>query len=238
MKGAEHVRPKSVLRKLYDLFNAASAASVPGKPSIPEWKKLEELLRATYYKDPNDHNKVKPLNGHWPPANGGYQRQNVQLKKGDVFDRYQGGMFDKKKDLVTKEKVDLEPGDVFDVTFGGEFLSPIGQAGTPLIPQSFESRALNRAENEYPFAYTVTILKDVPFDVVQGELAEVIPWYGQPGGGTQMRLTFPVESPTGEPWKNREWERMQEQGYAEIDLKSSPNGKYSILPGNKAKKLS
>ena len=238
MKGAEHVRPKSVLRKIYDLFNAASVASAPGKPSIPDWKKVEALVCSTYYNDPDDHNKKKPLNGHWPPANGGYQHRAVQLKKGDVFDRYQGGVFNKKEDPVTKDKVDLEVGDEFNVTVGGEFLSPMCQAGTPLSPQSFASRALNQAEDKYPFAYTVNILEDVPFDVVQGELAEVIPWYGQPGGGTQMRLTFPAQYPAGEPWKYREWEKMQQKGYAEINLKSSPNGKYSVLPGNRAKKIS
>jgi hypothetical protein len=40
-------------------------------------------MRSSYYVDPND-GKTKPLNGHWPPANGGYQRQTVQLKAGSL----------------------------------------------------------------------------------------------------------------------------------------------------------
>lgn len=187
IKGAEHMQPQSVISELYDLYNAASAASVPGKPAVPHWKAVEDLMRSSHYDDPAD-GLTKKLNGHWPPANGGYQRQTVQLKQGDVFDRYQGSVFNKKIDPLTGKSIDLEAGDEFDVTFGGEFMSPMGQAGTPLVPQSFESRALNQPENEYPFAYTITILEDVPMDVLTGELAQVIPWYDQPGGGTQMRV--------------------------------------------------
>ncbi|PJJ61274.1 type VI secretion system tube protein TssD [Hymenobacter chitinivorans] len=235
IKGAKHMQPPEVIEQIYGLFNAASAASAPGKPSVPHWKAVEDLVRSSYYVDPDD-GKTKPLNDHWPPANGGYQRQNVQLKKGDVFDRYQGDVFDKKVDPV-KGRVDLEPGDEFDVTFAGTFLSPIGQEGTPKVVQSFESRALDRAEDKYAFGYTVEILQDVPLDLVQGELAEVIPWYGQPGGGTQMRLTFPTTDPAGNNWKYEEWRQMQANNFAKITLNSSPSGDYKVLPNNRAKKL-
>jgi hypothetical protein len=231
--GAEHMQPPTVINQLYDLYNAASAASAPGKPSLPHWKALEDLLCSSYYEDPDDGNKVKKLNGHWPPANGGYQRQTVQLKKGDTFDRYQGSVIDKKPDPADPKKtVDLETGDEFDVTFIGEFLSPLGKAGTPATPQSFESRALNRPKEDYPLAYTIEILEDVPLDTVRGELAQVIPWYGQPGGGTQMRLEFPKPD-----WKRKEWTKMQDSGYAKIKLDSSPSGAYAVLPDNRAKKI-
>ena len=59
-------------------------------------------MRSSYYVDPED-GKTKPLNGHWPPGNGGYQRQTVQLKKGDRYDRYQGSVFNKA--LSTHAKV-------------------------------------------------------------------------------------------------------------------------------------
>ena len=244
MKGAKHVRPETIVREIYKLFIAASKASVPGKPSIPDWKKVEDLVCSTYYIDPNEPDKAKerkPLNDHWPPANGGYQRQIVQLKEGDVFDRYQADVYDKKVDPITRKAISLEAGDTFDVTFAGTFLSPMGQAGTPLVPQSFESRALDRPENKYALAYTVKILKDVPLTLVQGELAQVIPWYGQPGGGTQLRAIFPKRS----NWKYKEWKNMQRRNkkagskpYAEITLNSSPSGEYETLPSNKAKKRS
>ncbi|UOQ52602.1 glycohydrolase toxin TNT-related protein [Hymenobacter cellulosivorans] len=232
IKGAEHMQPPEVIEQIYDLFNAASAASGPGKPSAPHWKAVEDLVKSSYYVDPADGNS-KPLNGHWPPANGGYQRRNVQLKKGDVFDRYQGDVVDKKPDPANPaNKLPLEAGDEFNVTFIGTFMSPMGTAGTPPVPQSFESRALDRAENKYPLAYTVEVLNDVPIDLVEGELAEVIPWYGQPGGGTQMRLLFKDNT-----WRYQEWKQMQDQGFLKVDLKSSPSGDYKVLPNNRAKKL-
>ncbi len=113
-------------------------------------------------------------------------------------------MFNKAPNTVTgKPGVDHVTRDVFDVTFGGNFVSPLGKAGTPDNPQSFESRALNMAEDQYPFKYAITILKDVPTDAVYGELANVIPWYGQPGGGTQLDIRFPKE------YKGEKWEREE-----------------------------
>lgn len=231
--GAQHMKPPEVIEQLYHLFNAASAASVPGQPALAHWKAVENLLRSSYYVDPAD-GKTKKLNGHWPPANGGYQRQTVQLKEGDRYDRYQGTVFNKALNPVTK-KPDLDhvTGDEFEVKFGGNFVSPLGQAGLPDAPQSFESRALNMAEDQYPFKYTIEILQDVPSDAVYGELANVIPWYGQPGGGTQLDIRFPKEYPKGTPWKYAEWQQMQNLEFAKIDLQSSPSGQFEVLPDNK-----
>ena len=209
---------------------------MPGQPSLAHWKAVENLMRSSYYVDPKD-GETKKLNGHWPPANGGYQRQTVQLKAGDRYDRYQGTVFNKTENPVTRKlDVDHVTGDEFKVTFGGNFVSPLGQAGLPTAPQSFESRALNMAEDQYPFKYTIDILQDVPPDAVYGEVANVIPWYGQPGGGTQLNIRFPEEY-KGEPWKYREWQRMQEKGLAKIDLQSSPNGQFEVLPKNKVRQL-
>ena len=193
-------------------------------------------MRSSYYVDPED-GKTKPLNGHWPPGNGGYQRQTVQLKKGDRYDRYQGSVFDKVQNPVTGEfDLDHVTGDEFDVKFGGNFVSPLGKAGTPDNPQSFESRALNMAEDQYPFKYTIEILQDVPTDAVYGELANVIPWYGQPGGGTQLDIRFPAEY-NGKSWKRQEWQQMQDLGFAKVDLQSSPNGYFEVLPDNQVRQL-
>nr|GFD07394.1 hypothetical protein [Tanacetum cinerariifolium] len=128
-------------------------------------------------------------------------------------------MVDTKPDPTDPTKrTPLEVGDEFDVTFIGNFVSPMGPDGAP---QSFESRALDRPKDRYPFAYTIEILHDIPPDVVSGELAHVIPWYGQPGGGTQTRLSFQDPS-----WYRQEWQQMQTQGYARLTLTSSPTGEY------------
>ena len=190
-------------------------------------------MRSSYYVDPED-GKTKPLNGHWPPGNGGYQRQTVQLKKGDSYDRYQGSVFNKTQNPVTMDfDLDHVTGDEFKVKFGGNFVSPL----VPSAPQSFESRALNMAEDKYPFKYTIEILQDVPTDAVYSELANVIPWYGQPGGGTQLDIRFPKEYPTGTPWNRQEWQQMQDQGFAKIELQSSPSGQFEVLPKNKVRQL-
>ena len=198
---------------------------------------MENLLRSSYYVDPKD-GETKKLNDHWPPANGGYQRQTVQLKEGDQYDRYQSTVFNKAPNPITgKPDLDHVTGDEFKATFGGNFVSPLGQAGSPDAPQSFESRALNMAEDQYPFKYTIEILLDVPTDAVYGEVANVIPWYGQPGGGTQFDIRFPKEYPQGTPWKFEEWQQMQDQKFAKIDLQSSPNGQFEVLPNNKVRQL-
>jgi|GEM_PF-554101 len=234
--GAQHMKPPEVIEQLYHLFNAASAASLPGQPALAHWQAVEDLMRSSYYVDPKD-GETKKLNGHWPPANGGYQRQTVQLKEGDSYDRYQGSVFNKKIDPVTGDPIDYEAGDEFDVTFCGNFVSPLGQAGAPGVPQSFESRALNMAEDKYPFKYTINILQDVPTDAVYGEVANVIPWYGQPGGGTQLNISFPKEYPKGTLWRYQEWQQMQDQKFAKLDLQSSPNGQFEVLPDNKVRQL-
>lgn len=123
------------------------------------------------------------------------------------------------------------------MTFGGNFVSPLGQANVPGVPQSFESRALNMAEDKYPFKYTIEILHDIPTDAVHGEVANVIPWYGQPGGGTQLNISFLKEYPKGTPWRYQEWQQMQDQEFAKIDLQSSPNGQFEVLPNNKVRQL-
>jgi len=161
----------------------------------------------------------------------------VQLKAGDTYDRYQGSVFDKKLDPVTTDPIDYEAGDEFGVTFGGNFVSPLGQAGAPGVPQSFESRALNMAQDQYPFKYTINILRDVPSDAVYGEVANVIPWYGQPGGGTQLNIAFPDEYAKGILWNRKQWQEMQRQGFAKIDLQSSPNGQFEVLPKNRVRQL-
>ena len=96
--------------------------------------------------------------------------------------------------------------------------------------------AVHLAEDRYPFKYTIEILQDVPTDAVYGELANVIPWYGQPGGGTQVNIIFPKEY-DGEVWERVEWKQMQRLNFAKIELQSSPNGQFEVLPKNKVRQL-
>ena len=52
--GAQHMKPSEVMEQLYHLFNAASAASLPGQPSLAHWKAVENLMRSSYYINPAD----------------------------------------------------------------------------------------------------------------------------------------------------------------------------------------
>ena len=37
--------PPEIIEQFYHLFNAASAASIPGQPSLAHWKAVENLMR-------------------------------------------------------------------------------------------------------------------------------------------------------------------------------------------------
>ena len=124
-------------------------------------------------------------------------------------------------------------GDEFDIALGGNFVSPLDKSGDF---QSFPSRALAKPEDEYPFKYRIDILQDVPIDMVHAELANVIPWYGQPGGGTQLDIRFPKKY-KGDEWERKEWQQMQDQKLAKVTVESSPSGQFAILPDNQARQL-
>ena len=148
--------------------------------------------------------KENKLNGGWPPANGGYKiMDDVSLTKGMKFDRYQ--------DWFSLNK-DGNP------VFGGSFTSPIFD-----IPFSYSQRALKFAENENALYYEIEILKDLP---IKGQSADVIPWFGQAGGGKQMMFKF---QPKGGDFNN--FQDLIDNGYIKITIKSSPNGKYNSWIG-------
>ena len=98
------------------------------------------------------------INGGYPPNNGAIGTRTTTLRPGSRIDRY-GGFFDENGNFVDK----------------GQYLSPEGS--------SFGSRALQESALNKPYrAYEV--IKPIP-GVQEGN---VIPWYGQPGRGTQYQL--------------------------------------------------
>ncbi len=98
------------------------------------------------------------INGGYPPNNGATVSRTTTLRPGTKIDRY-GGFIDENGNFVDK----------------GQFLSPKGA--------SFESRAL--PENSLGKPYSVyEVIKPIP-GVQEGQ---AIPWFGQPGGGTQYQL--------------------------------------------------
>jgi len=192
----------AVIKQLYTHFNAAKASSKPD----PHWAAMEALIRSTTFPDPKT-GEQKTLNGGWPPANGGFNKRLVHPTPPDKFDRYQ-----------KKVKVDENGLPILE----GTFTSPIPEAG----PFDYEARALEDQEKDYDLMYDIEVLKPLPFT---GEEAEIIPWHGHAGNGTQTKMLFPPKDPsTGNyPW---DWQKLQDEGYVKITYKSSPSGKFNVSP--------
>jgi len=155
--------------------------------------------------------KNNNLNRKWPPADGGYNIVKVQTIKPGKYDRYQ-------KTLITDEQNITE---AFEPTFTGSFTSPLDDVKLP-----YEKRALEGPENSYDLYYEIEVLEELPFT---GDLADIIPWHGYEGKGKQMKFNFPKE------WDLETWSRLQRDNKIKITIKSSPSGKYDILPDGKIK---
>ena len=98
------------------------------------------------------------INGRWPPNRGAVGTVDTTLKTGDTFDRY-GGWIDETGNFQDK----------------GVF---VGKDGTP-----YTERALPKGSDVKPYR-RYEVIKDIP-DVKEGE---VIPWFGEKGGGIQYEL--------------------------------------------------
>jgi len=103
------------------------------------------------------------LNGGWPPNRGAISTTEVTLSKDTMIDRY-GGYIDK------------ESGEFVDK---GTFTA---NAGEP-----FPNRALPESTKEKPYKM-YKVIKDIP----KVQKGEVIPWFGQPGGGAQYELPLSI----------------------------------------------
>lgn len=102
------------------------------------------------------------LNGGWPPARGAVNMKIVTLSTGLLVDRY-GGYYD--ADSVFQDK--------------GTFVSPKS------VP--YAQRALPDGTQNKPYrVYKIT--KPIP-NVKEGQ---IIPWFSQPGLGTQYELPYTV----------------------------------------------
>lgn len=98
------------------------------------------------------------LNGNWPPNRGATGTVEVTLKQGSIFDRY-GGWFDENGAFQDK----------------GTFA---GKDGTP-----YTDRALSKGTDSKPYT-RYKVLKDIS----QVNEGEIIPWFGEKGGGIQFEL--------------------------------------------------
>ncbi|MDB5089347.1 MAG: hypothetical protein JWR09_3341 [Mucilaginibacter sp.] len=102
------------------------------------------------------------LNGGWPPNRGATSLKIVTLKAGMLIDRF-GGYYD--ADSVFQDK--------------GTFVSP---AGIPFAQRALPAKTLSSPYRVYK------IVKPIP-DVKKGG---IIPWFNQPGLGTQFELPYNI----------------------------------------------
>lgn len=153
--------------------------------------------------------KNSNLNGGWPPASGGYNIiDNVSFTTGQKYDRYSGA--------VGNYSGTGTP------TLGGSFTSPVIDG----YHYTFSQRALNMPEKSYDFYYEIDVLNNLLS--FQGQLADVIPWFGQVGGGTQVMWKIPVDPMTG---YQKTWNKLAQEGYIKVTIVKSPSGKYNSLAG-------
>ncbi|WP_294293484.1 glycohydrolase toxin TNT-related protein [uncultured Chryseobacterium sp.] len=153
--------------------------------------------------------KNNNLNGGWSPANGGYNIiDNIPFSAGQKFDRYSGA-------------VGSYSGTGTPI-LGGSFTSPIVDG----YRYTFSQRALNMPEKSYDFYYEIDVMNNLlPF---KGQLADVSPWFGQVGGGTQMMWKIPIDPMTG---YQKTWNKLAQEGYIKVTIIKSPSGKYNNLSG-------
>lgn len=153
--------------------------------------------------------KVNNLNGGWPPANGGYNIvDDVPFQAGQKFDRYSGAVGNYNGTGVP--------------TLGGSFTSPIING----YVYTFSQRALNQPETAYDFYYEIDVLNNLLS--FKSQTADVIPWFGQVGGGKQTMWKIPIDITTG---YQKTWNKLAQEGYVKITIKKSPSGKYNNLVG-------
>lgn len=98
------------------------------------------------------------MNEGWPPNRGVSRTREFSLKPGSIIDRF-GGWYDEQGNFHDK----------------GSFA---GKDGTPYteraLPKGSDSKPYNRYE----------VVKEVP-GLIEGD---IIPWFGEAGGGTQYEL--------------------------------------------------
>ncbi|KPH14027.1 glycohydrolase toxin TNT-related protein [Chryseobacterium sp. ERMR1:04] len=153
--------------------------------------------------------KSNNLNGGWPPANGGYNIvDEVPLTTGQKFDRYSGAIGSYNGTGIPN--------------LGGSFTSPIVNG----YVYTFSQRALNQTEDKYDFYYEIDVLNNLLS--FKSQTADVIPWFGQVGGGKQTMWKISIDPATG---FQKTWNKLAQEGYIKVTIKKSPSGKYNNLAG-------
>jgi hypothetical protein len=102
------------------------------------------------------------LNGGWPPNRGATSLKIVTLNPGMLVDRF-GGYFD--ADSVFQDK--------------GTFVSP---AGIPFAQRALPAKTLSSPYRVYKVVKPITVVKR----------GGIIPWFNQPGLGTQFELPYNI----------------------------------------------
>lgn len=139
-------------------FNRFLKSVEGGFPSDEMAKQAYDLFKNKNWKQLEQLFTDKNLNGNWPPNRGATSTIEVTLKEGSIFDRY-GGWID--ENGVFQDR--------------GTFA---GKDGTP-----YTDRALSKGTDSKPYT-RYKVLKDIP-QVSEGE---IIPWFGEKGGGIQYEL--------------------------------------------------
>ena len=120
------------------------------------------------WKELNEYFIRHDLNDGWPPYYGFIESHKVTLKRGVILDRY-----------------DYNGASLVDGIHRGGFASPKKSDGSMF---SFKSRALRGDETDYAEFYDLVVLEDI--SVEQGS---IIPWFNQPGQGSQIRFSEDIE---------------------------------------------
>ena len=139
-------------------FNQFLKSVESGFPSDEIAKQAYDLFKNKNWKQLEQLFTDNNLNGNWPPNRGATGTVEVTLKQGSIFDRY-GGWFDENGAFQDK----------------GTFA---GKDGTP-----YTDRALSKGTDSKPYT-RYKVLKDIS----QVNEGEIIPWFGEKGGGIQFEL--------------------------------------------------
>jgi len=138
------------------------------KATEKEYQEAFLLWGNEQWKELNEYFIRHNLNDGWPPYNGFIESHKVTLKRGVILDRY-----------------DYNGASLVDGIHRGRFASPKKSDGSMF---SFKSRALRGDETDYAEFYDLVVLEDI--SVEQGS---IIPWFNQPGQGSQIMFSEDIE---------------------------------------------
>ncbi|MFI1865256.1 TNT domain-containing protein [Streptomyces jumonjinensis] len=107
---------------------------------------------------------------------------------------------------IDRRATELKPGQKLD-RFGSEFGSFLAPAGASYAKRALPPQNLNTREPSFACDYHVYQVAK-PFTVWQGSIA---PWFGQPGGGQQIKLDPALVNPGDGQRLNVKW--LLDHGY-------------------------